>query len=70
MYCYNLDLGESYYSHVAEHGSWRQRGETPGPLSYSERIARHWCGTEDKVSLQDKLGFISFLRQRFSFGKV
>ena len=53
MYGYNLDLGETYYNHVMDHvntsGDRRQRGETPGPLSYSERIAasRRYCGTDN-----------------------
>ena len=53
MYGYNLDLGETYYNHVMDHvntsGDRRERGETPGPLSYSERIAasRRYCGTDN-----------------------
>jgi len=44
MYSYNLDLGEHYYSPMTsyldtERGS---RGETPGALTFSERLARKW----------------------------
>ena len=44
MYAYNLDLGEHYYYPMknyleAERGT---RGETPGALTYSERLARRW----------------------------
>lgn len=44
MYSYNLDLGEHYYypiSHYleAERGT---RGETPGALTFNERLARRW----------------------------
>jgi hypothetical protein len=43
-YGYNLEVGEHYYSPMttyleAERGS---RGETPGALTYSERLARKW----------------------------
>ena len=43
-YAYNLDLGEHYYYPMkyyldAERGS---RGETPGALTYSERLAKRW----------------------------
>ena len=50
MYNYNLDLGENYYGHVMDHVSSntdrRARGETPGALSYSERISRRYCGSD------------------------
>ena len=44
MYSYNLDVGEHYYSPMtsyleAERGTC---GETPGALTYSERLARKW----------------------------
>jgi len=58
MYGYNLDLGETYYNHVMDHvntsGDRRQRGETPGPLSYSERIAasRRYCGTDNDRAMR------------------
>lgn len=44
MYSYNLDLGEHYYSPMTsylepERGT---RGETPGALTFSERLARKW----------------------------
>ena len=50
MYNYNLDLGENYYSHVRDHVSndRRDRGETPGALSFSERLSRRYCG-DDRV---------------------
>jgi hypothetical protein len=43
-YGYNLEVGEHYYAPMtsyleAERGS---RGETPGALTYSERLARKW----------------------------
>ena len=49
-YNYNLDLGENYYSHIRDHVSTerRERGETPGALSFSERISRRYCG-DDRV---------------------
>ena len=49
-YNYNLDLGENYYSHIRDHVSAerRERGETPGALSFSERISRRYCG-DDRV---------------------
>merc|ERR1711936_1458432 len=48
MYNYNLDLGETYYSHIRDHVSTerRERGETPGALSFSERISRRYCGDD------------------------
>ena len=50
VYSYNLDLGETYYSPMKDYleKERRERGETPGALTYSERIARTWCGG-DKV---------------------
>merc|ERR1711976_1009364 len=44
MYAYNLDLGEHYYSPMtsyleSERGT---RGETPGALTFSERLAKRW----------------------------
>ena len=50
VYSYNLDLGETYYSPMKDYleKGRRERGETPGALTYSERIARSWCGG-DKV---------------------
>ena len=49
-YNYNLDLGENYYSHIRDHVGTerRERGETPGALSFSERISRRYCG-DDRV---------------------
>merc|ERR1711970_510579 len=46
VYSYNLDLGETYYSPMKDYldKDRRERGETPGALTYSERIARTWCG--------------------------
>lgn len=43
-YGYNLEVGEHYYSPMttyleAERGS---RGETPGALTYNERLAKKW----------------------------
>ena len=43
-YMYNLDVGEHYYSPLttyldAERGT---RGETPGALTFDERLARNW----------------------------
>jgi len=43
-YAYNLDLGEHYYSPMtnyldSERGT---RGETPGALTFSERLAKKW----------------------------
>merc|ERR1711892_112802 len=51
VYSYNLDLGENYYSPMKDYvGRERmERGETPGALTYSERIARRWCeGDKDR----------------------
>jgi len=63
-YGYNLEVGEHYYSPMttyldAERGS---RGETPGALTYNERLAKKWIygrryeATElrDRVSDHDK----------------
>ena len=51
VYSYNLDLGETYYSPMRDYLEKERsvRGETPGALTYSERMARSWCGGE-KVS--------------------
>ena len=43
-YMYNLDVGEHYYSPMtnyleAERGT---RGETPGAMTYDERLQRQW----------------------------
>ena len=48
VYNYNLDLGESYYAPMSDYldQGRRARGETPGALTYSERVARKWCGGE------------------------
>jgi len=51
VYSYNLDLGENYYSPMKDYvaSERRERGETPGALTYSERIARRWCeGDKDR----------------------
>ena len=50
VYSYNLDLGENYYSPMKDYiaRERKERGETPGALTYSERIARRWC-EGDKV---------------------
>jgi hypothetical protein len=43
-YEYNLEVGEHYYSPLTSYLDSRQgsRGETPGALTYSERLARKW----------------------------
>lgn len=45
-YAYNLEVGEHYYNPISSYidsGSDRSgRGETPGALTYSERLARRW----------------------------
>ena len=48
VYSYNLDLGETYYSPMKDYLEKERsvRGETPGALTYSERMARSWCGGE------------------------
>ena len=48
VYSYNLDLGETYYSPMREYldKDRSARGETPGALTYSERMARSRCGGE------------------------
>merc|ERR1712137_725387 len=52
------DLGENYYGHVMEHVASdterRARGETPGALSYSERISRKYCGSDRERSTRAK----------------
>jgi len=51
VYSYNLDLGENYYSPMKDYVARerKERGETPGALTYSERIARRWCeGDKDR----------------------
>lgn len=44
MYSYNLDLGEHYYSPMTSYLETERgtRGETPGALTFSERLARKW----------------------------
>jgi hypothetical protein len=44
MYSYNLDLGEHYYSPMTSYLDQERgtRGETPGALTFSERLARKW----------------------------
>jgi len=44
MYSYNLDLGEHYYSPMTTYLDTERgtRGETPGALTFSERLARKW----------------------------
>lgn len=58
MYSYNLDLGENYYGHVMDHVTSdterRARGETPGALTYSERISRRYCGSDRERSMRAK----------------
>merc|ERR1711892_1220516 len=48
VYSYNLDLGETYYSPMREYldKDTSARGETPGALTYSERMARSRRGGE------------------------
>ena len=43
-YSYNLDLGEHYYDPMRSYLEVERggRGETPGALTYSERLARRW----------------------------
>jgi len=44
-YEYNLEVGEHYYSPLTSYLETKQgsgRAETPGPLTYSERLARKW----------------------------
>lgn len=61
VYSYNLDLGESYYSPqrdylrdsnrgtAASSGSSLRLAESPGPLTYSERLARSFLeGDKDR----------------------
>lgn len=44
MYSYNLDLGEHYYSPMTSYLETERgtRGDTPGALTFSERLARKW----------------------------
>ena len=44
MYSYNLDLGEHYYSPMTSYLDTDRatRGETPGALTFSERLAKKW----------------------------
>lgn len=44
MYSYNLDLGEHYYSPMTHYLDTERgtRGETPGALTFSERLAKKW----------------------------
>merc|ERR1712002_906513 len=53
VYSYNLDLGETYYSPMKDYLE-RERGETPGALTYSERIARTWCGGDKDRQMRAK----------------
>jgi len=56
VYSYNLDLGETYYSPMKDYldKDRRERGETPGALTYSERIARTWCGGDKDRQMRAK----------------
>jgi len=61
-YGYNLEVGEHYYSPMtsyleAERGS---RGETPGALTYSERLARKWINGRryESTELRDRVQII------------
>jgi len=58
MYGYNLDLGENYYNHVLDHvdssENRRDRGHTPGPLTYSERMARRFQGSDRDRAMRAK----------------
>jgi len=56
VYNYNLDLGETYYSPMKDYLDTERsrRGETPGALTYSERIARSWCGGDKDRQLRAK----------------
>jgi len=56
VYNYNLDLGESYYAPMSDYldQGRRARGETPGALTYSERVARKWCGGESDRQMRAK----------------
>jgi len=44
MYSYNLDVGEHYYSPMTSYLDVERqtRGETPGALTFSERLAKKW----------------------------
>lgn len=44
MYSYNLDVGEHYYSPMTGYLDQDRstRGETPGALTFSERLAKKW----------------------------
>jgi len=56
VYSYNLDLGETYYSPMREYldKDRSARGETPGALTYSERMARSRCGGERDRQMRAK----------------
>jgi len=57
VYNYNLDLGENYYSPMRDYVQedrerleTGRRGESPGPLTYSERISRKFMeGDTDRL---------------------
>ena len=55
-YNYNLDLGENYYSHIRDHVATerRDRGDTPGALSFSERMSRRYCGDDRERQMRAK----------------
>lgn len=44
MYAYNMDLGEHYYYPISSYLEAERgfRGETPGALTFNERLARKW----------------------------
>lgn len=52
VYSYNLDLGENYYAPMKDYigvADRRARGDSPGPLTHSERLARRWIqGDKDR----------------------
>ncbi len=74
-YGYNLEVGEHYYSPMttyleAERGS---RGETPGALTYNERLAKKWIygrryeatDLRDRVRIEGQV-FVSLFEDKFS----
>jgi len=61
VYDYNLNVGESYYSPMRDYVSSERTFESPGPLTFGERIAR--TGLDNKES---QIGERTEMRSRYS----
>ena len=77
-YMYNLDVGEHYYSPMTSYLSTERgsRGETPGALTFDERLGKNTVDHSDVVGKQKSgsgLGSAFWVRVRFGdqhFGDI